>query len=77
MRLQFNDWLQWTGAAGIVAMHSLNAIGPAVYPWNLIAAVIGTGAFLAWTIRVGNRPQFIVNAVSITLGVVGLFNAWA
>lgn len=73
---QIDSTLQWTGAAAIIAMHVLNAVGPAAYPWNIVAAFIGTVAFLAWTIRVRNAPQFTVNVVALLIGFVGLYNAF-
>jgi hypothetical protein len=76
MRLSFNDWLQWTGAAAIIAMHVLNAMGPEAYPWNIVAAFVGTVAFLTWTIRVRNLPQFTVNIVALAIGFVGLYKAF-
>jgi hypothetical protein len=57
-------------------MHVLNAMGPEAYPWNIIAAFIGTVAFLAWTIRVRNLPQFTVNVVALLIGFVGLYRAF-
>jgi uncharacterized membrane protein YjjB (DUF3815 family) len=71
-----NDIIQWIGAVAIIAMHVLNAMGPEAYPWNLIAAFIGTVAFLTWTIRVKNRPQFAVNVIALAIGFVGLFKAF-
>jgi len=71
-----NDILQWTGAVAIIAMHILNAAGPEAYPWNIIAAFIGTVAFLSWTIRVRNLPQFTVNVIALTIGFVGLYKAF-
>ena len=76
MKLEINEVLQWTGAVAIIAMHSLNAMGPEAYPYNIIAAFIGTVAFLAWTIRVRNLPQFTVNVISLTIGFVGLYKAF-
>ena len=73
---QIDNTLQWTGAAAIIAMHVLNALGPEAYPWNIIAAFIGTLAFLAWTIRVRNLPQFTVNVVALAIGFVGLYRAF-
>ena len=75
-KLNVNDTLQWTGAVAIIAMHVLNAMGPEAYPWNIVAAFIGTVAFLAWTIRVRNLPQFTVNVVALTIGFVGLYKAF-
>ena len=71
-----NDILQWSGAAAIIAMHVLNAAGPEAYPYNIIAAAIGTVLFLAWTIRVRNLPQFTVNIVALAIGFVGLYKAF-
>ena len=71
-----NDILQWTGAVAIIAMHVLNAMGPEAYPYNIVAAAIGTVAFLAWTVRVKNVPQFTVNVVALAIGFVGLYRAF-
>jgi hypothetical protein len=73
---QIDNLLQWTGAAAIIAMHVLNAMGPEAYPWNIVAAFVGTVAFLAWTIRVRNLPQFTVNVVALSIGFVGLYKAF-
>jgi hypothetical protein len=73
---QIDSTLQWTGAAAIIAMHVLNAMGPEAYPYNIIAAFVGTAAFLAWTIRVRNVPQFTVNVVALLIGFVGLYKAF-
>ena len=73
---QIDNTLQWTGAVAIIAMHVLNALGPEAYPWNIIAAFIGTLAFLSWTIRVRNLPQFTVNVVALAIGFVGLYRAF-
>jgi uncharacterized membrane protein YjjB (DUF3815 family) len=71
-----NSILQWSGAVAIIAMHILNAIGPSAYPWNIVAAFLGTVLFLAWTVRVRNAPQFTVNVVALAIGFVGLYNAF-
>ena len=71
-----DDTLQWTGAVAIIAGHVLNAIGPAVYPYNIAVFAVGTVAFLAWAIRVANKPQAVVNVVALTIGLVGLYNAY-
>jgi len=72
----FNAILQWSGAVAIIAMHILNAMGPSAYPYNIVAAFVGTVLFLAWTIRVRNAPQFTVNVVALAIGFVGLYNAF-
>ena len=71
-----NSVLQWAGAVAIIAMHILNAMGPSAYPWNIVAAFLGTVLFLAWTVRVRNAPQFTVNVVALAIGFVGLYNAF-
>ena len=73
---KLNDTLQWTGAVAIIAMHILNAMGPEAYPYNIIAAFVGTVAFLAWTVRVRNLPQFTVNVIALAIGFVGLWKAF-
>lgn len=73
---QTDEVLQWVGAVAIVAGHVLNAIGPSVYPYNIIVFAIGTVAFLTWALRVRNRPQAVVNLVSLAIGLVGLYKAF-
>jgi hypothetical protein len=75
MRLQFNDWLQWTGAFFISVGHVLNTMGSAYHEdfWNIAAFAVGTTAFLIWTIRVANKPQMAVNIVGLSAISVGLF----
>jgi len=76
MKLDFDEVLQWAGAVLIIAGHSLNAIGPSMYPYNIVVFAVGTVAFLIWAIRAGNRPQMAVNLVSIAIGLVGLASAF-
>jgi hypothetical protein len=71
-----DDALQWTGAIAIIAGHVLNAVGPAAYPYNIAVFAVGTVAFLAWACRVRNLPQAVVNVVALTIGLVGLYNAY-
>ena len=76
MKLEINDVLQWTGAVFIIAGHSLNAVGPSVYPYNILAFFLGTVLFLTWTIRVANKPQLMVNIVALAIGASGLYRAF-
>lgn len=73
-----NNVLQWTGALFIIAGHLLNTAGAAVHgdKWNILAFAVGTVCFLLWTIRVANKPQFLVNAVAIATCSVGLYKAF-
>jgi hypothetical protein len=76
MKFDLDEVLQWAGAVLIIAGHSLNAIGPKMYPYNIVVFALGTLAFLAWAIRAKNRPQMAVNLVSIAIGLVGLITAF-
>ena len=75
-KLDTNEILQWAGALFIVAGHSLNAVGPAAYPYNILTFFIGTILFLIWTVRVANKPQMAVNLVALGLGLTGLVKAF-
>ena len=72
MKIEFDEVLQWAGAVLIIAGHTLNAIGPTMYPYNIVVFDVGTVAFLTWAVRAKNRPQIAVNLVSIAIGIVGL-----
>jgi len=68
--------LQWAGTVCLLTMYVLMSFFPQLHPWNIVAGVLGGVCYLAWTIRVKNRPQLIVNAVAITIGLAGLYRAW-
>ena len=76
MKIQVNEVIQWVGAVFIIAGHSLNAVGPAAYPWNIVTFFAGTVTFLIWTLRVHNRPQMLVNVVALGIGATGLIRAF-
>ena len=76
MNLKTNEILQWLGALFIIIGHVCNAIGPRLYPYNIVAFTFGTIFFLTWTLRVKNKPQMIVNVVAITTCISGLVNAY-
>lgn len=73
---KLNEVLQWIGAVAIILGHVLNALGPEAYPYNILAFTVGTLFFFAWTIRVANKPQMLVNVVAIATCGLGLFKAW-
>lgn len=76
MKTKINEILQWSGAVFIIAGHSLNAMGPEAYPYNILAFFVGTILFMIWTIRVANKPQLMVNVVALAIGASGLFKAF-
>jgi hypothetical protein len=74
--MKLDEVLQWTGAVGVIGGHVLNAVGPAAYPYNIIAFFVGTIFFMIWSTRVMNRPQTLVNIVALTIGVIGIYKAF-
>ena len=77
MTINKDEVLQWTGAFFITAGHVLNTLGSAYHKdtWNIVAFTVGTVCFLAWAVRVANKPQMMVNVVAMTTCVVGLYKA--
>ena len=76
MRLPLNEVLQWAGTACLLVMYMLMSFFPDLHPWNIVAGVCGGACYLAWTVRVANRPQMLVNGVALIIGFAGLFKAW-
>ena len=71
-----NNLLQWAGTACLLAMYVLMSFYPELHPWNIVAGVLGGTLYLAWTLRVRNTPQLIVNGVAIAIGLAGLYKVW-
>lgn len=74
--MKLNDVLQWAGAVFIIVGHVFNSIGPETYPYNIATFAAGTVFFLAWSLRVANTPQLLVNIIALGIGVMGLYRAW-
>lgn len=72
-----NNILQWTGTVALLVMYALMSFAPHLHPWNIVAGMVGGVCYLAWTIRVKNSPQMLVNAVALAIGLAGLLKAWA
>jgi hypothetical protein len=72
----FNNILQWAGTVCLLTMYVLMSFYPHLHPWNIVAGLAGGVLYLAWTLRVRNMPQLIVNGVAIAIGLAGLFRAW-
>ena len=72
---QVDEILQWIGAVCIIIGHSLNAIGPSVYPYNIYVFFVGTLMFFFWAFRVSNKPQMAVNFASLGIGLTGIINS--
>mgnify|MGYP006298082289 CR=1 FL=1 len=75
-REETTEAIQWAGAGSVIAGHTLNAVGPAAYPWNIVAFSVGTALFFTWSLRVKNQAQLIVNVVAIITCSLGLYKAF-
>lgn len=76
MKHRINEILQWIGAVFVIGGHSLNAMGPSVYPYNILVFIVGTTMFLTWSVRVANKPQMLVNVIALFIGITGIIKAF-
>jgi len=67
-----NNTLQWAGTASLLTMYVLMSFYPNLFPANLVAGMLGGAFYLAWSIRVRNKAQVLVNLAGITVCVAGL-----
>lgn len=72
-----NNTLQWAGTACLLCMYILNSFYPHLHPFNIVAGLFGGAFYLAWTVRVRNTPQLIVNATALVIGAAGVYKAWS
>ena len=70
-----NNILQWAGTVCLLAMYVLMNYFRELHPFDSIAGAMGGLFYLAWTVRVRNTPQAIVNLVGITFSVGGVLKA--
>ncbi len=70
-----NSALQWAGTACLLTMYILMSFYPNLYPANLVAGMLGGAFYLAWSMRVRNKAQVLVNLAGIPVCVAGLFKA--
>ena len=69
-----NNILQWAGTACFLCMYTLMSYN--MYPWNIVAGVLGGSCYLAWSLRTRNAPQTVTNVAGIAICAVGLFKAF-
>ena len=74
--MRLNNALQWTGTVFILLMYVMMNFFREL-KLDPLFGLLGGLCYLTWTIRVANKPQMLVNAVAITVCVVGLYRAWA
>ena len=72
-----NHTLQWLGTTALITMYIIMSFFPELYPWNIVAGCVGGIMYFAWSFRVANKPQMIVNAAGIVVCLAGLVRAWA
>jgi hypothetical protein len=69
---KLNEIIQWTGTAFILMMYLVMNLFPQHILFIQAFGLAGAVCFFAWTVRVKNYPQMTINAVAMTLCVVGL-----
>jgi hypothetical protein len=67
-----NELIQWAGTAFILGMYAVMNLAPTNTVAIQLLALLGAISFFAWTVRVKNRPQQLINTVAIILCVIGL-----
>jgi len=70
-----NELIQWAGTAFILAMYVISNFFPGYDDLRNSVALVGAACFFAWSYRVANKQQMIINGVAIVLCVVGLLRA--
>jgi hypothetical protein len=70
-----NEILQWAGTACFMTMYTVMSFFPEYHTVQLAAGCLGGALFLAWSLRVANKQQTIVNVVGVAITLVGLFKA--
>ena len=72
-----NHVLQWLGTTCLITMYVIMSFFPQAYPWNIVMGCAGGVLYFAWSYRVANRPQMIVNAAGVLVCVAGLIKFWS
>ena len=67
-----NHTLQWLGTAALIAMYVVMSYFPELHPLNIILGLAGGVFYFAWSYRVANKPQMIVNFAGIAVCCGGL-----
>jgi len=70
-----NETIQWLGTAFILAMYVISNFFPGYDDLRNSVALLGALCFFAWSYRVANKQQMIINGVAIVLCVVGLLRS--
>jgi hypothetical protein len=76
MKLDTNEILQWAGTVCFMVMYTTMSFFKEYHTLQLIAGCMGGALFLAWSLRVANKQQIIVNIVGVTITLIGLVKAF-
>jgi hypothetical protein len=68
--MKTDDILQWAGTTCFMAMYTLMSLD--MYPYNIVAGSLGGLLYMAWSVRVRNRPQIVTNVVGVGICIAGL-----
>ena len=71
-----NELIQWAGTAFILGMYVISNFFPGYDDLRNAVALVGAGCFFAWSYRVANKQQMIINGVAIVLCCVGLLKSF-
>jgi hypothetical protein len=69
-----NHVLQWTGTAFLLGMYVVMNFFHTLHPLEIILGLCGGACYFAWSVRVKNKPQIIVNLAGISVCIAGLFS---
>ena len=71
-----NTCLQWLGTTALIAMYVVMSFYPQLHPLNILLGLCGGVCYFAWSYRVGNRPQQLVNMAGILVCAAGLLKVY-
>ena len=60
------------GNTALIAMYVVMSYFPELHPLNIALGLLGGIFYLAWSLRLNNRPQQLVNAAGILVCCGGL-----
>jgi hypothetical protein len=69
---KLNEIIQWVGTAFVLLMYLVMNVFPQHLVFIQLFGLLGAISFFAWTLRVKNYPQMVINVVAMTLCCVGL-----
>lgn len=72
-----NSVLQWTGTCALLTMYVLMSFYQELFPWNLVAGLIGGTMYFIWSWRTKNRAQILVNLAGMSVCTAGLIKYFA